>query len=133
MILQFFHIFKAANCAGKLIVFHHNLPVAEAPGKLKNRDDRKVLGTEKEKTVLTPQTKDYNQFGQECVAVGCTVDLFLFNNAYVDVATLSQVRSNLNLRVDLTEKKQQIFFLLGLPFNRRPNVQVYLFPNRYRW
>jgi len=83
--------FKAANCAGKLIVFHHNLPVAEAPGKLKNRDDRKVLGTEKEKTVLTPQTKDYNQFGQECVSVGCTVDLFLFNNAYVDVATLSQV------------------------------------------
>ena len=90
------YFFKAANCAGKLIVFHHNLPVAEAPGKLKNRDDRKVLGTEKEKTVLTPQTKDYNQFGQECVAVGCTVDLFLFNNAYVDVATLSQVRSNLN-------------------------------------
>ena len=43
--------------------------MAEAPGKLKNRDDRKVLGTEKEKTVLTPQTKDYNQFGQECVAV----------------------------------------------------------------
>jgi protein transport protein SEC24 len=83
--------FKAANCAGKLIVFHHNLPVAEAPGKLKNRDDRKVLGTEKEKTVLTPQSKTYNEFGQECVSVGCTVDLFLFNNAYVDVATLSQV------------------------------------------
>ena len=41
MILNFF---QAANCAGKLIVFHHNLPVAEAPGKLKNRDDRKVLG-----------------------------------------------------------------------------------------
>ena len=36
--------FKAAECADKLIVFHHNLPVAEAPGKLKNRDDRKVLG-----------------------------------------------------------------------------------------
>merc|ERR1719323_890145 len=83
--------FKAANCAGKLIVFHHNLPVAEAPGKLKNRDDRKVLATEKEKTVLTPQTKSYNEFGQECVSVGCTVDMFLFNNAYVDVATLSQV------------------------------------------
>ena len=36
--------FKAAQCAGKLVIFHHNLPVAEAPGKLKNRDDRKVLG-----------------------------------------------------------------------------------------
>ena len=90
-LFKFSQQFQAANCAGKLIVFHHNLPVAEAPGKLKNRDDRKVLATEKEKTVLTPQTKDYNNFGQECVSVGCTVDLFLFNNAYVDVATLSQV------------------------------------------
>merc|ERR1719500_2532503 len=83
--------FKAAQCAGKLIVFHHNLPVAEAPGKLKNRDDRKLLGTEKEKTVLMPQSKFYSDLGQECVSVGCSVDLFLFNNAYVDVATLSQV------------------------------------------
>lgn len=82
--------FKAAGCAGKLIVFHHNLPVADAPGKLKNRDDRKVLGTDKEKSVLTPQTKFYNDVAQECVGVGCSVDLFLFNNAFVDVATLSQ-------------------------------------------
>jgi protein transport protein SEC24 len=58
--------FKAAGMAGKLVVFHHNLPVAEAPGKLKNRDDRKCLGTEKEKTVLTPQTKFYNDLGEYC-------------------------------------------------------------------
>merc|ERR1719206_983398 len=83
--------FKAANMTGKMIVFHHNLPVAPAPGQLKNRDDRKTLGTDKEKTVLLPQTKFYNDLGQECVAVGCSVDLFLFNNAYIDVATLSQV------------------------------------------
>merc|ERR1719430_361554 len=56
-----------------------------------NRDDRKCLGTDKEKTVLTPQTKFYNDLGQECVGVGCSVDLFLFNNAYIDIATLSQV------------------------------------------
>merc|ERR1719435_551679 len=83
--------FRAAGCCGKLIIFHHNLPVAEAPGKLKNRDDRKCLGTDREKTVLTPQTKLYNDLGQECVGVGCSVDLFLFNNAYIDIATLSQV------------------------------------------
>ena len=83
--------FKAANMTGKLIVFHHNLPVAPAPGQLKNRDDRKSLGTDKEKAVLLPQTKFYNDLGQECVAVGCSVDLFLFNNAYIDIATLSQV------------------------------------------
>jgi len=83
--------FRAAGCCGKLIIFHHNLPVAEAPGKLKNRDDRKCLGTDREKTVLTPQTKLYNDLGQECVTIGCSVDLFLFNNAYIDIATLSQV------------------------------------------
>merc|ERR1712168_28203 len=83
--------FKAAGMSGKLGVFHHNLPVAAAPGQLKNRDDRKCLGTDKEKQVLSPQTKFYNDIGQECVSVGCSVDLFLFNNAYIDIATLSQV------------------------------------------
>jgi Sec23/Sec24 trunk domain len=38
------YFFQAANCTGKLVIFHHNLPVSEAPGKLKNRDDRKLLG-----------------------------------------------------------------------------------------
>ena len=38
-----------------------------------------------------PQSKFYTDLGQECVGVGCSVDLFLFNNAYIDVATLSQV------------------------------------------
>lgn len=82
---------KASDCAGKLLVFHSTLPIAEAPGKLKNRDDRKLLGTEKERTVLTPQTQAYNQLGQDCVAAGCSVDLFIFNNAYIDVATIGQV------------------------------------------
>ena len=40
---------KAADCAGKLFIFHSSLPSATAPGQLKNRDDRKLLGTEKEK------------------------------------------------------------------------------------
>lgn len=44
---------KASECAGKLLVFHSSLPIADAPGQLKNRDDRKLLGTEKEKTILS--------------------------------------------------------------------------------
>ena len=44
---------KASECAGKLLVFHSTLPIADAPGQLKNRDDRKLLGTEKERTVLS--------------------------------------------------------------------------------
>uniref|UniRef100_A0A7G3B8S8 Putative vesicle coat complex copii subunit sec24/subunit sfb2 n=1 Tax=Lutzomyia longipalpis TaxID=7200 RepID=A0A7G3B8S8_LUTLO len=82
---------RASECAGKLLVFHSSLPIAEAPGKLKNRDDRKLLGTEKEKTVLTPQTTSYNNLGQECVQIGCSVDLFIFNNSYIDLATIGQV------------------------------------------
>ncbi|KAH8318195.1 hypothetical protein KR074_007632 [Drosophila pseudoananassae] len=82
---------KASNASGKLLVFNSTLPIAEAPGKLKNRDDRKLLGTDKEKTVLTPQTTAYNQLGQECVQQGCSVDLFVFNNAYIDIATIGQV------------------------------------------
>lgn len=82
---------KASNCSGKLLVFNSSLPIAEAPGKLKNRDDRKLLGTDKEKTVLIPQCQSYNTLGQECVQNGCSVDLFLFNNSYIDIATIGQV------------------------------------------
>ncbi|XP_066585549.1 protein transport protein Sec24C [Prorops nasuta] len=82
---------KASGCPGKLLVFHSSLPIAEAPGKLKNRDDRKVLGTEKEKAVLAPQNNIYNTLAQECVGAGCSVDLFVFNNSYVDLATIGQV------------------------------------------
>ncbi|KAA8581384.1 hypothetical protein FQN60_002965, partial [Etheostoma spectabile] len=76
---------NAADCSGKLFVFHTSLPIAEAPGKLKNREDKKLVGTDKEKVSF------YNTLAKECVAQGCCVDLFLFPNQYVDVATLGVV------------------------------------------
>ncbi|XP_053168135.1 protein transport protein Sec24C isoform X3 [Hemicordylus capensis] len=82
---------KAAECAGKLFIFHTSLPIAEAPGKLKNRDDKKLINTEKEKTLFQPQTGFYSNLAKECVAQGCCVDLFLFPNQYLDVATLGVV------------------------------------------
>ncbi|XP_033744553.1 protein transport protein Sec24C-like isoform X2 [Pecten maximus] len=82
---------KSADRSGKLYIFHSSLPIAEAPGKLKNRDDRKLLGTDKEKTILTPQNNFYTKLGQECVVAGCSVDIFLFPNAYIDVASISDV------------------------------------------
>ncbi|KAM4636198.1 protein transport protein Sec24C isoform 3-T4 [Discoglossus pictus] len=82
---------KAAECAGKLFIFHTSLPIAEAPGKMKNRDDRKLINTDKEKTLFQPQTNFYNTLAKDCVAQGCCVDLFLFPNQYVDVATLGVV------------------------------------------
>ncbi|XP_029464830.1 LOW QUALITY PROTEIN: protein transport protein Sec24C [Rhinatrema bivittatum] len=82
---------KAADCAGKLFIFHTSLPIAEAPGKLKNRDDKKLINTDKEKTLFQPQTSFYNNLAKECVTQGCCVDLFLFPNQYLDLATLGVV------------------------------------------
>jgi protein transport protein SEC24 len=42
---------KSSERSGRLFIFHTSIPNAEAPGKLKNRDDRKLLGTEKEKVM----------------------------------------------------------------------------------
>ncbi|XP_019357976.1 PREDICTED: protein transport protein Sec24C isoform X3 [Gavialis gangeticus] len=82
---------KAAECAGKLFIFHTSLPIAEAPGKLKNRDDKKLINTDKEKVLFQPQTNFYSNVAKDCVAQGCCVDLFLFPNQYLDVATLGVV------------------------------------------
>ena len=82
---------KAAECPGKLFVFHTTMPTLEAPGKLKNRDDRKLLGSEKEKTVLAPASPYYQELATQCVQTGCSVDLFIANNSFVDVASIGQV------------------------------------------
>jgi len=83
---------KSAKCAGRLFIFHSNLPNAMAPGQLKNRgDDKKLLGTDKEKQVLSPQNEYYAGLGKKCVENGCCVDLFLMPNQFCDVATLADL------------------------------------------
>ncbi|XP_005144195.1 protein transport protein Sec24D isoform X2 [Melopsittacus undulatus] len=82
---------KAAECAGKLFIFHSSLPTAEAPGKLRNRDDKKILNTDKEKTLFQPQVNSYEPLARDCVAHGCCVNLFLFPNQYVDIASMGLV------------------------------------------
>ncbi|KAM6075917.1 protein transport protein Sec24D [Chlamydotis macqueenii] len=82
---------KAAECAGKLFIFHSSLPTAEAPGKLRNRDDKKLLNTDKEKTLFQPQVSSYEALARDCVTNGCCVNLFLFPNQYVDVASMGLV------------------------------------------
>lgn len=82
---------KSAKLSGKLFIFHSNLPNALAPGQLKNRDDKKLLGTEKEKQVLTPQNDYYGLLGKKCLENGCCVDFFLLPNQYCDLATISDL------------------------------------------
>lgn len=40
---------KNSDRTGKVFLFSTSLPSLEAPGQLKNREDRKLLGTEKER------------------------------------------------------------------------------------
>jgi len=82
---------ESCERAGKLFMFHSGLPSAEAPGKLKSRDDRKLIGTDKEKSLFSPACNFYEKLAKECVSAACCVDLFLFPNQYADVATLCQV------------------------------------------
>lgn len=67
------------------------MPTAEAPGKLRNRDDKKLLNTDKEKTLFQPQVNSYESLARDCVANGCCVNLFLFPNQYVDIASMGLV------------------------------------------
>lgn len=55
---------QAAECAGKLFIFHSSLPTAEAPGKLRNRDDKKLLNTDKEKVFF------YSELTKDCYYAG---------------------------------------------------------------
>ncbi|KAI8074501.1 Sec23/Sec24 trunk domain-containing protein [Gongronella butleri] len=73
---------------GKICVLQSSLP-AVGPNALKNRDDIKLYGTDKEKQLFTPQNPAYLALAKECVANGVCVDLWLFPmQAYLDVSTI---------------------------------------------
>ncbi|EGT55933.1 hypothetical protein CAEBREN_30179 [Caenorhabditis brenneri] len=82
---------KCADRAGKLIVFSTVLPTYDAPGKLKAKNQRSLLGTDKEKGAFVPQEDSYTKLGEQCVKSGVTVDLLLFPNGFIDVATIGQL------------------------------------------
>lgn len=75
---------------GKVYLFHCTLPTygvdGVTPGRLKARwttspeEARKLLGTDKEKQILTPEpSKYYSSLSQKCVVdFGSGVELFLF-------------------------------------------------------
>lgn len=78
---------QSAGISGKLLIFHTSLPISEAPGKLKNREDRKVLATEKEKVRLCVCRHLVYLFSLRLYEPSCdTVDCFILimyrNNAF---------------------------------------------------
>ncbi|CAZ83833.1 unnamed protein product [Tuber melanosporum] len=75
---------------GKIIVLTATLPSLGA-GKLENREDKKLLGTSKESSLLQTANSFYKSFAVECSKNQVSVDMFLFSNSYQDVASLSNL------------------------------------------
>jgi protein transport protein SEC24 len=118
---------------GKLMLFQTSLPTY-GPGALKHRDDSKLYGTDKEKTLYAPQDDFYKKLAESCVDAGLSIDLFLFPNAYVDVATLGCLSTitggetvmfpNFNATRDGVKFQGNVAKMVGRPFGFNALMRV---------
>ncbi|KAF2801929.1 COPII component protein [Mytilinidion resinicola] len=75
---------------GKITVLSASLPNI-GYGKLEMREDKKMLGTSKEGSLLQTANSFYKSFAVECSKNQVSIDMFLFSSQYQDVATLSNL------------------------------------------
>jgi protein transport protein SEC24 len=73
---------------GKITVLSATLPNV-GHGKLEMREDKKLLGTSKEGSLLQTGSSFYKSFAVECSKNQVSIDMFLFSSQYQDVASLS--------------------------------------------
>ncbi|KAF2102047.1 COPII component protein [Rhizodiscina lignyota] len=79
-----------SSTGGKITVLSASLPNI-GYGKLEVREDKKLLGTSKEGSLLQTANSFYKSFAVECSKVQVSIDMFLFSSSYQDVATLSNL------------------------------------------
>jgi protein transport protein SEC24 len=79
-----------APVGGKMTVLSSSLPNV-GHGALTMREDKKVLGTSKESSLLQTANSFYKSFAVECSKAQVSVDMFLFSSQYQDVASLSNL------------------------------------------
>ncbi|KND93078.1 Protein transport protein SEC24 [Tolypocladium ophioglossoides CBS 100239] len=75
---------------GKIVVLTASLPNI-GDGKLDMREDKKLLGTSKEGSLLQTSNSFYKSFAVECSKNQVSIDMFLFSSQYQDVASLSNL------------------------------------------
>ncbi|KAK2757703.1 COPII subunit [Arachnomyces sp. PD_36] len=75
---------------GKITVLTATLPNV-GQGSLEMREDKKVLGTSKESSLLQTGNSFYKSFAVECSKQQISIDMFLFSSQYQDVASLSNL------------------------------------------
>lgn len=76
------------NIGGKLILFQTALPTI-GDGILKQRENPRLLGTDKEHHLLNSEDMWYKNNAMEFSRLQICCDVFLFSNQYTDVATFS--------------------------------------------
>ncbi|KAF2720125.1 hypothetical protein K431DRAFT_227207 [Polychaeton citri CBS 116435] len=79
-----------SHVGGKVVVLSASLPNV-GYGKLDMREDKKLLGTSKESSLLQTQNSFYKSFAVECSKTQVSIDMFLFSAQYQDVASLSNL------------------------------------------
>ncbi|KAF7555046.1 hypothetical protein G7046_g6659 [Stylonectria norvegica] len=79
-----------SSLGGKIVVLSASLPNMGV-GKLEMREDKKVLGTSKEGSLLQTANSFYKSFAVECSKNQVSIDMFLFSSQYQDVASLSNL------------------------------------------
>ncbi|KAI3644212.1 hypothetical protein MP228_010376 [Amoeboaphelidium protococcarum] len=81
-----------AKTGGRIVVLQSSLPNFGS-GSLTSREDPKLFNTDKEKTLFAPQNDFYVKLAEKAVGCGVGVDLFLFPQQYIDVATIGPLSS----------------------------------------
>ncbi|RAO68879.1 uncharacterized protein BHQ10_004891 [Talaromyces amestolkiae] len=79
-----------SHVGGKITVLSSSLPNI-GHGALTVREDKKILGTSKESSLLQTGNSFYKSFAVECSKAQVSIDMFLFSSQYQDVASLSNL------------------------------------------
>jgi protein transport protein SEC24 len=83
-----FTVMKAIG--GKMSVFQATIPTL-GDGALKMRENPRLMGTPDEVKVLRPETTWYKDTAIEFSRAQISVDMYLFPNQYIDIASLSEL------------------------------------------
>jgi len=102
------------------------------PGALKTRDEPGAYNSDKEKTLMTPQTKYFTDVGLECAKRSVVVDLFLCPSNYIDVTSLGQLAKATGGQVyyfpqfNIATHEEKFFFDLRRNLLRRQGADAIL-------
>jgi protein transport protein SEC24 len=77
-----------AETGGRIILFSSQLPT-QGQGRMKPREDFKVYGTDKEKSLFNGQLGFWRFFGQECARRAICIDMYLFGSGFMETSTLT--------------------------------------------